>query len=212
MIRTLATCLFVLLTALAFSAAAQAQSVNLSGSSTTPSNSGDTPVGAGISETLQGFTQGAPELQEAQQLRDTQSRGTFVGAEAGDMPDFLGGQQQGGTQARTAQEMGGMGRRSRGSTQPRGTRGPQFRTRLSVGFSYTPMVSPAIGQTTRTCLRRIPNFGKSSSIRARIEKNVVILEGTVASQHDRALASQIVALEPGVAKVDNRLKVVANGS
>jgi hypothetical protein len=191
---------------LAICVAADAQNVNLTQSS---SVSDDAPVGAGITETLQGFTEAAPELKEAQELRDTQSRGTFVGAETGDVTDFVGAA-EGGTAGTTQQRRGRRGRAGMPS-QPGRARGPVVRPRIVVGFRYTPSVSPAIGRDVRTSLRRIPDFGASSSIHVRVEKNVIVLEGTVASKHDSLLAAQMVALEPGVVKVDNRLTVSDQG-
>jgi osmotically-inducible protein OsmY len=50
------------------------------------------------------------------------------------------------------------------------------------------------------------------SIRVCVEKNVVVLEGTVASAHDRILSAQLIALAPGVYAIDNRLKVAGADS
>jgi len=168
-------------------------------------------VGAGMQETLQGFTTGVPELQQAQQLRDTQARGGFVGTETGETPSFIGATEGGAAGATQQRRTGGRaaGTAGRRGMQPSQGRGLVIRPTLRVGFAYTPTVSPAIGQNAHECLQRIPEFGKNSSIRARVEKNVVVLEGTVASRHESALAMQMVALEPGVVKVDNRLTVVA---
>ena len=161
-------------------------------------------VTGNIQQTIEGFQTIAPDLRDIDRTRDTGERGTFVGADTSDTSDFMGGDQR--TRVRTAQEQGGR-LRTQGSTRPRQSRGPQFRVRLSVGFPYTPKISPTLSQTTCNCLARIPNFGSTSSIQVKVDKNVVTLEGTVATAHDRALALQMAALEPGVVKVVNRLQV-----
>jgi len=208
MARGCLVCLVACLAVLGMSVPGSAQTVNLSGSSATQSASESTAVGSDIATSVENVSQGVPELQEAQQLRDTQGRGAFVGAESGEQQGFIGAAEGTGTTtgAQTRRTTGRTGQRL---PQTQQTRGPVIRPALVVGFAYTPRVSPAIGGNVLNCLTRVPNFGNTSSIRIRVENNVVILEGSVATPHDAALALQMVALEPGVVKVDNRLKVAA---
>jgi osmotically-inducible protein OsmY len=44
-------------------------------------------------------------------------------------------------------------------------------------------------------------------VTVREEAGVVVLEGTVASTSDRLLAEKMIAIEPGVRRVENRLSV-----
>jgi len=186
---------------MAFPAVAQTQTAG------TPQTT-ETDIMGGITETLEGFTKAAPELVEAQG-RDKATRGEFGGAETGEEPSFLGG--AAGETARGA--TAGLQQRRlpsgtyRRAAQPGQAGAPVVRPRLVVGFPYKPRVSPAIGQDVQVCLQRIPDFGATSSIRATVRGNVVILEGTVANRHQALLAVQMAALEPGVVTVANRLSV-----
>lgn len=209
MVRSWSIRLVVIFAVLAACSASMAQSgtsPTSSGTSGPTSSLSDTPVGEGIATSIESFSQGVPELREAQELRSTQERGSFVGSESGEGPGFVGAAEAGGSQTggASARRTTGMTRRS---TQSRQASGPTVRPALVVGFAYAPKVSPSIDAKVRTCLDRLPNFGKTSSIRVRVEQNVVVLEGVVANHHDAALAMQMVALEPGVVKIDNRLTV-----
>ncbi|MBN2216607.1 MAG: BON domain-containing protein [Pirellulales bacterium] len=209
MVRSWLFRLMVILAVLAACSVSMAQSgtsPTSSGASGSTSGLSNTPVGEGIASSIETFSQGVPELREAQELRSTQDRGSFVGSESDEGPGFIGAAEAGGSQTGGASSRRTTGT-SRRTTQTRQTSGPTVRPALVVGFAYAPKVSPSIDAKVRTCLGRLPDFGKTSSIRVRVEQNVVVLEGVVANKHDAALALQMVALEPGVVKIDNRLTV-----
>lgn len=207
MSRSLMLCFLAGLVTGALAVTADAQSRNTS-------SSGNATAGEGLAETGQALSAQIPEMREAPEIRDTQTRGTFVGADTGDLPVFVGADQSGGTTR--SPQAGRTGPRSRRPVQPgqqpRQSRTLNVRSTLTLGFPYAPKVSPELGTNVRTCLGRIPNFGKNSSIRVSFKKKVVVLEGTVATKHDRALVLQLAALEPGVINVDNRLEVVGTNS
>ena len=180
---------------------------DLSESSTAVSAGSDPALGAEGQE----LTDSVPELKQVDRKRDTKSRGDFVGADSGDA-GFFGGESQSGDSRDGSRRM--QRPRSRESYQPGGlrsqpgrSRGTTLRPRLALGFPYTPKPSPRLAENVRACLQRIPSLSKNSSIRVSVENNVVVLAGTVANAHDRALSEQLVALAPGVNKIDNRLKV-----
>ena len=187
---------------------------DLSQSSRAPSDTRDTALGATVGSEVRQFTEGVPELQQvdrAEDLRDASNRGSFVGADSGDAT-FFGSASQGGNAGGSRRMQGPT---SRGSYRQRGlqsqsgrSRGTTLRPRLALGFHYTPEISPRLAENVQAYLKRIPNLNKNSSVRVSVEKNVVVLEGTVANAHDSALSAQLVALAPGVNKIDNRLEVV----
>ncbi len=173
-------------------------------------------TGTGISQGMQGFAAGVPALQEAQQLRDTGLRGEFVGAEAGTMNQGAGWNQAGygqqGAGARPniriqavrqpgaqAGQAGAFGQQAGRVMQPT----------LSLGFAAPSPSSANLGPSIADAVVRSPSIRDGASIAVRVDAGVVTLEGTVSDSHQRALAAQLVALEPGVTKVDNRLTVVA---
>lgn len=200
-------CLACGLTLCTFVVSAAAQ--NLSESSVSSSTS-DTPVGATISQQVQEFSEGgSPALQTINRadLRDTQSRGSFVGADS--------------SSATLTETMSQTGGRTSTSTRRTQTRTSQFRPQqsaastqvvrptLTLGFSFTPTPPANLGQNIEQCIKRIPALSNNSSIRISLDKNVVVLEGVVASERDRMLSAQLVALTPGVVQIDNRLTVAA---
>ena len=83
-----------------------------------------------------------------------------------------------------------------------------IRTRLRSAIEVAPR-SPQLVQQVAT--ERFMNVaGKPSlrGIRVRMEGRTAILIGTVASERDRRMSQLLVQLEPGVAKVENRIVVV----
>ena len=197
--------------------AAQSSSFS-SQSSTTTSAGGDEVLGA----EGQALAEGVPELKKVDRakLRDKSIRGGFVGADSGGA-GFFDGMSQGGdrTGDRTGRSRWPQRPRSRGfhpqrgpQFQPGRSRGTTLRPRLALGFHYTPKVSPRLAENMQMCIKRIPSLNGTSPVRISVQQNVVVLEGTVASAHDRALSAQLVALSPGVCKIDNRLKVAAADS
>ncbi len=208
--RPLAATLVVML--LASTVGAQ----DLSRSSKITSAGGDEALGAKAAGQGQELTEGVPELEQSDRakLRDKSTRGSFVGADS-DGAGFFEGTSRGddtGDRMRGSRQTRGTG--SRGSFRPRDqqskpgrSRGTTLRPRLVLGFHYTPKVSPQLAENMRTCIKRIPSLNGISSVRVSVQQNVVVLEGTVASARDRALSAQLVALSPGVNKIDNRLKV-----
>lgn len=183
--------------------------------SSVSSNSGDTPVGAQVSDQVQSFAEGVPQLQQVDRasLRDTGSRGGFVGADSADSGLFGGGTQ--GTRTtgtgRTTTRQTGRSTSRQTRSQPRTSRSTTttIRPTLTLGFSYAPKPSPNLAANVASSLRRIPNLGGSPSVHVSVENGTVVLEGIVPTAHDRALSEQIVALSPGVTRIENRLAVAA---
>ncbi len=229
MSRTLVLCLALALAifVLGMTAHAQAQmqystQSQSSSQSTTTSRFGSGTTGSiteGITRDVGGFAEAGSQLTDAvgRTYRGMENQGvsggdaqrTFLGPGTG--PGSSASRRpslQGLRQAFSATPFQQPGQPWQ-SGQPRGL---SIRPTFTLGFAYKPKVSPKIGNNVRTCLRRIPNFGNASSIRVNVKKNVVVLEGTVARKSDRALALQLVALEPGVVKIDNRLKVAGTPS
>jgi hypothetical protein len=191
---------------------------DLSRSSQTPSADRDAALGANIDDAVKEFAEGEPEMRQvdrATELRDTGTRGSFVGADSDDAT-FIRSESPGGDSGGSRRTQGPTARgtfRQRGQQSQSGrSRGTTLRPRLALGFHYTPNLSPQFAKNTQAHLKRMPGLSKNSSIRVSVEKNVVVLEGIVANAHDRALSAQLVALTPGVHKIDNRLEVAGTDS
>lgn len=172
-----------------------------------------TSIGAGIADRMQSFSAGVPALQQAQQLRDTALRGEFVGAEAQTMPQIFASPEM----THTPQRGGRLNVRLDPVRQPRAQAargqphgrqvGSVLQPTLSLGFSAPTVPTVEVQSNVTAAVMRVPSIRENSSIEVRVEGGVVVLEGTVSDPHHRALAAQLVALEPGVSKVDNRLTV-----
>ena len=185
---------------------------NLAGSSTATSASQSQAVGAEVSSQVEAFAEGVPELQRTDRasLRDTGSRGGFVGADTGDVTIFGEGTRttSAGSRRTTGRATGRGGSRQTGR-QPRSsqTGGPTIRPTLALGFRYVPRPAPNLGQKIADSLNRLPQIKRHSSILVRVQGSTVVLEGSVPTSHERALSEQIVALSPGVTGIENRLAV-----
>jgi len=166
------------------------------------------------------------------QIQQPGQRATFVGSDTGDIPDFLSALQGGGQTGTRGQSLRGGTSNLRGGTsglgglsslRRNGTTNQQgmnrggmggmgrsqvdVRNTLSVGFQAS---QPNLPDLAQTLTRR---FQASNRIRflqpanVTTEGSVVVLQGSVASEHDRALAEQLARLEPGVWDVRNELVV-----
>ena len=205
----------VVFAVLVLGAAAAAQDLSRSSMSRPNPSSA---VGAQVSDQVEAFAEGVPQLQQVdrQGLRDTGTRGDFVGADSADTGLFGGTGPQGtratGT-ARSTQRAIGRGTVRQGQAQPRAGRSTatSIRPTLTLGFSYTPQPSPHLVRSFSSSLERIPRLnGGDCSVRVVVEEGgVVVLEGTVPTVRDRLLSEQLVALSPGVLRIENRLAVAA---
>jgi len=88
-------------------------------------------------------------------------------------------------------------------------------TAMSVGPRYTqglgwqaPVASPARLQTQlQSLVVNSPRLASARGIQVVMDGSTVVLRGTTADEHDRALAGAMVGLTPGVYGVRNEIKV-----
>lgn len=84
---------------------------------------------------------------------------------------------------------------------------PPYRTTLRVGFDYVAPEPNALSAQLTNQLRRARLGPLQSSVVVEVQGHTAILRGQVATAHARALAEQLVLLEPGIEQVDNQLEV-----
>ena len=83
-------------------------------------------------------------------------------------------------------------------------------TTYSIDFS-TPSAAPtAVSIKISDQLNRSRSLASAGGVNVQIEGKTAVLRGTVASDHDRALAQQLAMLEPGVSQVKNELQVAGS--
>lgn len=101
--------------------------------------------------------------------------------------------------------------RQRGFQQQGGNvtaaRGRSFQAGFRIGFAV-PLRQPGSVTTRLTPRMADPRAFGLAAINVRQEGSTVVLEGSVASEHQRLLAETIARLEPGVSAVRNSLSIV----
>ena len=113
----------------------------------------------------------------------------------------------------------GFGQNAFGAQGGRGNRGQRgvggrnnqirYRTTMRVGFE--PPARP-VGVTSAQVAVRLQKSSQLnwvSPVQVQLVDRTAILRGTVATEHERALAEQVVLLEPGVSQVQNEIRLAA---
>jgi len=150
-------------------------------------------------------------------------QGGIVGAGAG---SFGGAAQQGNTGGQGNRSGGGQfnnrfQNQNRGGQQGRNNRNNRQGTGASQQIYYPPVLRlgftmPAqdslalserlVGRLESLRQRSVGiGLGAGSQLKVNVANRTAILRGKVATEHDRALAAQILMLEPGVSHVQNEL-------
>lgn len=157
-------------------------------------------------------------------LRSARGADDFVGADRGDVRNLTGFEDPSQTQrssSRTTSNSRLSGRQSSANRSNRqrslsslsnrqrrsGTAASEVQPVLRLGFDYATATSPALGADLAAKLYR--RSQALSGAKVELNGGVVTLTGTAGSEHARALAEQLVALEPGVRRVENRLTVAS---
>lgn len=78
---------------------------------------------------------------------------------------------------------------------------------LSLGFDYAGPTIPNLSTKLASRLKVSAVATAALPVQVQVLDGTATLTGTVASDHERALAEQLLALEPGVRRVDNQLSV-----
>jgi hypothetical protein len=150
--------------------------------------------------------------------------GDFVGIDTENTRRFVGasqtGSRAGGSTSRggllqQTGSGGGFGQQSRGQSQ-NGGRGNQpgqtadqdrgaIRCTLRVAFDYAPPTPAALSASLTQRLADIPAIHARSPLRVEVQGRTAVLRGAVATEHDRALAEQMIRLEAGIEAVKNEI-------
>jgi osmotically-inducible protein OsmY len=141
-------------------------------------------------------------------------RGQFVGGDASTMQNFIGSLQAGqGRNNMGNQFFGGGGRnnnRNVNNDQRNGqkaSREERYRPTLRIGFDPPAPVPSRISDNLTARLQKSKRLQFVSPVQVAMSGRTAILTGEVATEHDRALAEQVVLLEAGVSQVKNDLTV-----
>ena len=188
------------------------------------------------SRTLGGGVAGSSQTNRNQGLAQTgqisssaaiqRQTGAFVGADAGDsnnLRSLSGGRgAQGGFGSGLSSGLGfGLGQGAFGNTgrqgqgfgqnnQGGGAGGTTRTIRAPIRLGFTPLAAGATYISGRMQARftKIPLLAvRSGMIVVKMEGRTAVLQGAVASEHQRRLAARLALFEPGVSDVRNELKV-----
>lgn len=146
-------------------------------------------------------------------LRGTEEARTFVGAELLDLANPVGLQQALGLPGlRSAvdglrEEL--QPRVNRVILEPPPAKPLPYRGRLRVDFDYTrPTAEQTAADLTRQLRSAMIRLEGQPEVSVTVRGRTAILEGAVSSHRTRALAEQLVRLEPGVSRIENRVQVL----
>ncbi|HEX6962699.1 MAG TPA: BON domain-containing protein [Lacipirellula sp.] len=157
---------------------------------------GDGPLSAGLAQTA------GERFQE----------NGFVGRDAEDVragfDSLSGGRGPGGMMDMMIENLNEM-RESRRRWREQNAAPAPVRVRLEPAFDV-PTV-PAVYEkfNVETRLGRAIGRAGIGSVRVTLNGRTAVISGVATSEHDRALAAQLAALEPGVSQVENRVTILA---
>lgn len=146
--------------------------------------------------------------------RGTAEARTFVGAELLDLANPVGLQQALGMPLAPQSAVDGLReelqpRVNRIIIEPPPVRPLPYRARLRVDFDYPALpeetLTVALSERLRSAMSRLEPL---PDVKVTVLDRTAILEGAVSSHRSRALAEQLVRLEPGVSRIENRLEVL----
>jgi hypothetical protein len=146
-------------------------------------------------------------------IRGNREAGDFVGSDTGDVQSFVGMQQSGvEEEIRSAvdelviEETPDVNLDSQPVIPPRMLLN---RPRLTVGFDFAPRPASVVSaQLTQQVASKLSLDGPNW-IEVSVVNGVAILRGEAVSEHDRRLAGILVGFEPGIARVQNEMRLAS---
>lgn len=160
----------------------------------------------GVQSTLQ---QAPLNANLAQAGAERFQQGGFVGRDAEDVRqgfESQGRRSSGQMFNQTIENLNEM-RDSRRRWREQNTAPPPVRVQLRPSFTVPPQVAARFTGETQLRLGRMMQYQGVVSPQVELTGRTVVLRGTVATEHDRALVGQLAALEPGVSQVENLLTI-----
>lgn len=169
--------------------------------------------GGGAGGSVAGATQQNQQVgmvEGSERFLRSNRQGQFVGADTADTPQIgsFG-------QALNNFIAGPNGRNARDANQSLNTQTQNrrpYRTTIRVGFDYPAPAPGTLAAQLTTQLQRARLAPSQNSVVVEVQGHTAILRGQVATAHARALAEQLVLLEPGIEQVDNQLEVAEPAS
>ncbi len=153
---------------------------------------------------------GMPD-ESARYMRGNRSARDFVGANSGNVQNFVGVQQTEDPSAirsaidEVAVQTGPDANRT-GRAAAR-TRTRMYQPRLRVGFDFARPASPQLSSRLTNRLESTLTSVGTASVEVSVEEETAILRGEVGSAREKKLARLLLLLEPGISNVRDELTV-----
>lgn len=107
---------------------------------------------------------------------------------------------------------GSYRRSSSSGTYGSSSNGGQVTLGLDMGDELTRPANPRLSSLVAERLTKAMRLPAGAPVELSVRGDTVVLRGLVATPHDRALAEQLILLEPGVARVANELRIDPSGA
>ncbi len=146
-------------------------------------------------------------------VRGNRQPGQFVGADTGDTTNIFSAATQGALQNQVRnlvknQSNYNTNNGNRNSNNQGTKKQPRVHLSLAQEFAAEAAAHRVANEVVATRLSSLPGLKFTAPLEVVVENRVATLRGSVATDHDRELAAQLVLLEPGVSEVVNELAVL----
>lgn len=150
--------------------------------------------------------------ENARFIRGNRDASDFVGAAGRDDQQFVGRQEAGVTAEEIRSAVDELqiqtGPDANQTAQPAmPPRVRMYAPRLRVAFDFVPTADSEVSSRLTRCLASALPAESSSRIEVSAAGDAAILRGAVASERERKLAELLLKFEPGIARVQNQLRV-----
>lgn len=161
----------------------------------------------GMNQTSMGGGQLNPATR--QMMNQRFQRGNFVGRDATDVETMYEGQNGNPMQNMMGAMIENLNdlRDSRRRWRDRENTPPPIRVTLKPAFDLPTADATPVSREVQTRINTLMRQGGMPSANFVMTGRVAVLRGTVATEHDRALAERLASLEPGVSRVQNLLTI-----
>ncbi len=139
-------------------------------------------------------------------MRGSRQPGQFVGADSADATNFFS-QLQGGFGGNSLQNLAGRRQDFQNNNQGGGRSRSPLPPRLTLGFNYSGPGELRVSTQLTRLVSKLPNLGIMEPVTVSMIGDTAVLQGRVATAHDREVIAQVALLEPGVGSVQNDLQV-----
>jgi hypothetical protein len=131
----------------------------------------------------------------------------FIGRDAGDMQAAFGQMTKASTQYMNNMNRNMRSGNRKSAKKPTQSAGQPMRVEVKVAFNPPRLSSDQMARDVRTRLTKLLVANHMSQPTVIMEGDTVVLRGAAASENERDIISQLLAMEPGIRNVRNEMNV-----